>query len=69
MNTNSENKTPPTNINNELVSGPVKVLKTPISERYCNVGDEALLDIENKKIRCSGAWFDFDERWLVEPCH
>ena len=43
----------------------VKVLKTPISERYCKVGDEAILDTKNKQIRCGGAWFNFDDRWVV----
>lgn len=45
----------------------VKVIKTPISERYCKSGDEALLDVKNNQIRCSGAWFNFDGRWIVEP--
>ena len=52
-----------------LVAGLVRVLKTPISERYCKVGDEATLDVKNKQIRCGGAWFNFDGRWIVEPCH
>lgn len=43
----------------------VKVLKTPISERYCKVGDEAILDTKNNQIRCGGAWFSFDDRWVV----
>jgi hypothetical protein len=47
----------------------VKVLKTPISERYCKVGDTATLDEKNNQIRCGGAWFKFDERWIVEPCN
>jgi len=49
------------------VSGLVTVLKTPITERYCKVGDTATLDLNNKQIRCSGAWFKFDERWVVQP--
>lgn len=44
----------------------VIVLKSPISERYCKEGDEATLDRKNGKIRCSGAWFNFDERWTVK---
>jgi len=44
----------------------VKVLKTPISERYCRVNDEAILSPDKKQINCSGAWFNFDERWSVE---
>ena len=44
----------------------VQVLQSPISERYCKVGDEAQVDTQNKKIRCGGAWFDFDKRWIVE---
>lgn len=44
----------------------VKVLETPITERYCKIGDEAILDEENKQIRCGGAWYPFDERWKVE---
>ena len=47
----------------------VIVLSTPISERYCKVGDEATLDVKNKQIKCGGAWFNFDERWSVQPCH
>jgi len=54
--------------NTVLVSGTVMVLKTPITERYCKVGDIATLDLKNKQIRCSGAWFKFDERWIVQPC-
>jgi len=50
----------------KLVSGEVTVLNSPISERYCRVGDTATLDVENKQIRCGGAWFNFDERWTVE---
>jgi len=54
---------------NELLVGRlVTVLKTPITERYCKVGDTATLDLENKQIRCSGSWFNFDERWVVQPC-
>ena len=45
----------------------VIVLQTPITERYCRVGDEASLDEENNQIRCGDAWFSFDERWIVEP--
>lgn len=44
----------------------VTVLQTPITERYCKIGDSAQLDITNKKIRCSGAWFDYDERWKTK---
>lgn len=44
----------------------VQVIKTPISERYCKIGDEATLDLKNNKIRCGGAWFNFDERWAVK---
>jgi hypothetical protein len=44
----------------------VKVLKTPITDRYCKVGDYARLDTENNQIMCGGAWFTFDtERWEV----
>mgnify|MGYP003431827376 CR=1 FL=1 len=49
-----------------LKSGQVKVLRTPISDRYCRVGDEARLDIQRMEIKCAGSWFRFDERWLVE---
>lgn len=45
----------------------VTVLKTPITERYCKVGDVATLDTKNKQIRCNGAWFPFDKRWVVQP--
>lgn len=44
----------------------VRVVKTPISERYCRVGDEATLDLKTSQIRCGGAWFNFDERWVVD---
>lgn len=46
----------------------VIVRKSPISERYCKVGDTATLDTKNNQIRCGGAWFAFDERWKVELC-
>lgn len=46
----------------------VKVLQTPVTERYCKVGDEATLDLKNNQIRCGGVWFTYDEtRWKVEP--
>ena len=48
--------------NNVLV---VIIIQTPISERYCKVGDEATLDVKNKQIRCGSVWFNFDERWIV----
>lgn len=44
----------------------VKVLASPITERYCNVGDIATLDKASKQIRCGGAWFPFDDRWTVD---
>lgn len=43
------------------------VLKTPISERYCKAGDVVTLDEKSTKVRCAGAWFDFDNRWSVIP--
>ncbi len=43
----------------------VIVLKTPVSERYCKIGEEGILDEKNNQIRCSGVWFHFDERWEV----
>lgn len=43
----------------------VRVINFPISKRYCHVGYEATLDVLNSKIRCGGAWFDFDDRWKV----
>jgi len=52
-----------------LVAGLVTVLQTPITERYCKVGDTATLDLNNKQIRCGGVWFKFDERWIVQPCN
>lgn len=52
-----------------LADGAVRVIQTTISERYCKVGDEATLDVKSKQIRCGGAWFNFDERWVVHPCH
>lgn len=44
----------------------VKVIQTPISERYCQIGQTATLDTTNNEIRCGGAWFKFDDRWIVE---
>ncbi len=52
--------------NSVLKSGSVTVIQTPITERYCKVGDVVTLDLKHKKIRCGGAWFYFDERWVVE---
>ena len=54
---------------NTLVDGSVKVLQTPITERYCKVGDTATLDTKRNQIRCGGVWFNFDDRWIVEPCN
>lgn len=67
-NLSSENKNG-NNANTVLVAGLVTVLQTPITERYCKVGDTATLDVKNKQIRCGGAWFKFDERWIVQPCN
>lgn len=44
----------------------VKVVQSPITERYCRVGDEATLDLWGNKIRCGGAWFDFVGGWIVK---
>lgn len=52
-------------INDKLKSGEVRVIKTPVTERYCNVGDIAYLDMENKQIRCGGVWFSFNDKWIV----
>ena len=54
--------------NNNIITM-VVVSQTPISERYCNVGDIAMLDVKNNKIRCGDAWFNFDDRWIVESCN
>jgi len=64
--TSLNHETPPIE-NVLLVARLVTVLKTPITERYCKVGDTATLDLKNKQIRCSGAWFKFDDRWVVQP--
>lgn len=44
----------------------VKVIKTPVSERYCKVGEIALVDKNTNQIRCSGAWFTLNDRWEIE---
>jgi len=43
----------------------VKVIQTPISERYCKIGDIVQLDTKNNQIRCGGCWFMYDNRWIV----
>jgi len=43
----------------------VYVLKYPVSDRYCHKG--AIGTVSNGQIRVGGAWFDFDERWIVKP--
>jgi len=45
----------------------VEVIKSPISERYCKPGDIATLDNNTKQIRCGGAWFAFNELWVIKP--
>ena len=45
----------------------VIVLETPITERYCKIGDICKLNNLTNRIKCSGAWFNFDDRWKVEP--
>lgn len=46
----------------------VEVLKYPISDRYCQPGKKGT--VRNGQINVGGAWFDFDERWLVrKPEH
>ena len=37
----------------------------PISERYWNKGDVAI--IRNGQIRLGGCWFDYDDRYIVKP--
>ena len=48
-----------------IKSGEVRVIKTPVSERYCKIGDTAYLDVKNKQIRCGGVWFTFNDKWIV----
>lgn len=45
----------------------VTILKSPISNRYCSVGDVGKLDLINNYIKCNGVWFNFDNRWIVQP--
>ena len=42
----------------------VKVISSPVSERYWSVGCDGKID--GDQIRVSGCWFPFDERWVVE---
>ena len=62
----------PNNGNTMLYAGlgriEVEVVKYPISDRYCSKGLICKLDTTNSQIRCSGAWFSFDDRWTVKPC-
>ncbi len=44
----------------------VEVIEYPISDRYCSKGSICTLDQKNNQIRCSGAWFSFDDRWIVK---
>lgn len=45
----------------------VIILEYPISDRYCSEHDIAFLNTTINKIRCGGAWFDFDEtRWKIK---
>lgn len=44
----------------------VEVIEYPISDRYCHKGKIGTL--RNGQIRLGGAWFKFDERWVVKPC-
>lgn len=44
----------------------VKVLKTPISERYCREGDTAEIDFQTNQIRCGGCWFTIGDRWMYQ---
>lgn len=46
----------------------VEVVEYPISDRYCSKGLICTLDTNNSQIRCSGAWFSFDDRWMVKSC-
>lgn len=43
----------------------VEIIEYPISDRYCRKG--ATGTIFNNQIRVGGAWFDFDDRWVVIP--
>jgi hypothetical protein len=43
----------------------VTVVKTPISERYCNVGDEIDLDPTTNRVRFKGVWFGLNENWTI----
>ncbi len=45
----------------------VKVVKTPVTDRYCKPGDTVEIDCNTNKVRCGGAWFNFDRtKWEVE---
>lgn len=44
----------------------VRVIETPVTERYCVVGDLCRLDDKNGYIRCGGVWFTYGEGWVVE---
>ena len=42
-----------------------KIIYSPISERYWSPNCDAQIDPTTDKIRCGGAWFDYDDRWEV----
>ena len=46
-----------------FISGEVEIMEYPISNRYCYKGKIGKVD--KNQIMVGGAWFDFDERWVV----
>lgn len=45
----------------------VIIVKSPVTTRYVNAGDEATIDTANNQIRVGGVWFRFDHRWETTP--
>jgi hypothetical protein len=45
----------------------VKIIKSPITERYVRPGDTGIIDNKTSRIRVNGVWFDFDNRWQTYP--
>ena len=50
-----------------LESGPVKIIYTSyLHKNNYKEGDEAYLDVENKRILYLNKWYKFDGSWVVE---
>lgn len=44
----------------------VKVIKTPVTERYCKINDILLMDKNTNQVRSNIGWLTLNDRWEIE---